>query len=102
MRVVMLMVCLFIAPAAGMAEDSPNYCLDPETNSTWAGIFAESPDDDLIAGLFALRLGLCELVRREAISLERATDIFETARATGVRERRAGLLRQKQKEAGGA
>ncbi len=102
MRVVILAVCLFIAPMLSMAEDSPNYCLDPETNAAWSRMLGDSPDDDLIARLFALRLGLCELVRREAISLERATDIFEEARAKDVRERRAELLRQQQKEGGGA
>ena len=102
MRVIILAVCLSVAPLVSMAADSPNYCLDPETNAAWSKMLGDSPDDDLIARLFALRLGLCELVRREAISLERATDIFEEARAKDVRERRAELLRQQQKEGGGA
>ncbi len=102
MRVVILAVCLSVAPLVSMAADSPNYCLDSETNATWSRMLGDSPDDDLIARLFALRLGLCELVRREAISLERATVIFEKSRAMGVRERRTEQLRQQQKEAGGA
>ncbi|MCF7821476.1 MAG: hypothetical protein K9M17_03420 [Mariprofundaceae bacterium] len=101
MRVIILAVCLSMAPLAGMAADSPNYCLEPETNATWSGMLADSPDDDLVARLFALRIGLCELVRREAISLERATGIFEETRAMALRERSVDLLRQQQQEGRG-
>lgn len=102
MRVFILAACLSVAPLVSMAADSPNYCLDSETNASWSRMLGDSPDDDLIARLFALRIGLCELVRRETISLERATDIFEETRAKDIRERRAELLRQQQKEGGGA
>ena len=85
-----------------MAEDAPNYCLDPETNATWSKMLSESPQDNLVAKLFALRIGLCELVKRKAISLGRATDIFEEARENGVSERKAEELRQQQKAGGGA
>ena len=81
MRVIILAACLSVAPLVIMAADSPNYCLNSETNASWSRMLGDSPDDDLIARLFALRIGLCELVRREAISLERATDIFEKTRA---------------------
>jgi len=102
MRTVVLTLSLFIAPLLSAAADSSNYCFDPETNATWSGMFRDSPDDDLVARLFALRLGLCELVRRDAITLERATEIFEAARARGVSERKTDLLRERMRKGGDA
>jgi hypothetical protein len=43
--------------------------------------------------LFALRLGLCQLVDSGQLDLDRATEIFEQARRGAVMERR----REKQK-----
>jgi len=94
--------CLFIMPLQGMAADSPNYCLDSESNATWSRMFSDAPDDDQITGLFALRLGLCELVRRDVITLDRASGMFEQARARAVAERKRKQRREQLKRGGGA
>ena len=76
------------------ADDSANYCLDPETNQQWAKMLMDSPDDDAVAKLFALRLGLCQLVEKELITLERATSLFEAEREKIVRERSIEQMRK--------
>jgi len=97
-----LIASLLTMPLIAIAETSPNYCLDPETNATWSKMLSESPQDNLVAKLFALRVGLCELVRIKAISLERATDIFEEAREEGVGERMEEEERHQRKKSSGA
>ena len=74
-------------PAVILADESQNYCLDPETNITWLRMLSESPHDSVIAELFALRIGLCELIERKIISIDRATDIFEESRQRGLKEK---------------
>jgi len=50
-----------------------------------------------VVQLFALRIGLCELVKKKIIDLNRATNVFEKARASAVEERKADELRQQHK-----
>ena len=83
---------------SAFADDSANYCLDPETNQQWAQMLMDSPDDDSVAKLFALRLGLCQLVEKELITLERATDLFEIERDEVVRQRAVEELQRKSME----
>jgi hypothetical protein len=82
---------------SSQAEESPNYCLDPQANSEWATLLSKNPNDDIVARLFALRIGLCELVSRKIITLDRATDIFEPERDKAVRERKQETIRKKNK-----
>jgi ABC-type polar amino acid transport system ATPase subunit len=97
-NILILTTALLLMPGITMAEDSPNYCLDPEVNAEWAKMLSETPKDNLVVGLFALRIGLCELVKRKVIDRDRAIDVFEKARASAVDERKADELRRKQKE----
>ena len=92
----MLVIFFFIA-SSSYASESPNYCLDPQTNSEWTAMLSNNPGDDSIAKLFALRIGLCELVRRNIITLDRATDIFENERGEAVIERKREIMRKKNK-----
>jgi len=98
MKHIILVLMLLFNPANSLAGKSPNYCLDPEVNAKWLRMLQHSPDDDLIAKLFALRIGLCELVKRKVISLERATDIFEAERGDGVNERKKEFLRNQKRQ----
>ena len=100
MKFVALSVMILLAPTASSAGDSPNYCLDADVNAEWAKMLSEAPTDNLVVNLFALRIGLCELVKRKVINLERATDVFEKARAEAVKERKADELRQQHKSGG--
>jgi len=61
-------------------------------------MLSQAPRDNLVVHLFALRIGLCELVKRKIIDLDRATEVFEKARVDAVVERRGDELRQQQIE----
>jgi hypothetical protein len=84
-------LCTFKALVAWIvhaAADEPNYCHDPQVNQEWGRLIEEAPGDDLLMRLFALRLGLCQLVDSGQLDLERATEIFEQARRGAAMERR--------------
>ena len=91
MKYILALTLLFL-PLPVVANDDPNYCLDPEANQQWARMFMDSPDDD------ALRLGLCQLVEKELITLQRATDLFEIERVEVVRKRAVEELQRKAME----
>ena len=91
MRRLMVLLLLLMACSNVQAAGSKNYCLDQQVNSEWAGILARSPDDQIVIRLFALRIGLCELVKRKVVALDKATEIFEHERNKAVNERKHEL-----------
>jgi len=97
MKYIILVVTLFIIPIESSAGDNPNYCLDADVNAEWVKMLSEAPKDNLVVNLFALRIGLCELVKRKIIDLDRSTEVFEKARASAVEERKGDELRQQHK-----
>jgi hypothetical protein len=70
------------------APEQPNYCHDTEVNQQWSRLVQEAPSDDILMRLFALRLGLCQLVNAGLLDLDRATEIFEQVRMGAAVERR--------------
>ena len=98
MKFFALLVALFSISSPAFSDDLPNYCLDPQTNSEWAGLLSKNPNDDLVTKLFALRIGLCELVQRNIITLDRATDLFELERGKALKEREKELKLQNNKK----
>jgi hypothetical protein len=80
-------LALTVAPHTAAGEPV-NYCHDPQANQEWGELIEEAPGDDLLMRLFALRLGLCQLVGSGQLDLDRATSIFEQARAGALIERR--------------
>jgi hypothetical protein len=75
------------------AAQPDNYCHDPEANQRWGELLLDAPADDVLLRLFALRLGLCQMVDAGILTLERATEIFERARQRGLLERREQMER---------
>jgi hypothetical protein len=57
-----LVAWLVLAWLSHAAADGTNYCHDPQANQEWGRLIEEAPGDDLLMRLFALRLGLCQLV----------------------------------------
>ena len=88
---------LLLSATAAQAAESPNYCLDEEANKEWAQIYSENPNDNDIAKLFALRAGLCEMVRRKTLTIKRATEIFEKERARTVGEKKMEQMMERNK-----
>jgi len=85
-KAILYVFVMFMATTA-FASEPDNYCLDSYVNSEWANILSQSPDDDGVAKLFALRIGLCELVERKIIVINRATKIFEDERQKVIGEK---------------
>ena len=96
MRLIIALLLWFNISVA-IAGEPENYCHDVSVNKDWALMLSKSPNDDAVAKLFALRLGLCELVERNIIKLDRATKIFEESREREIIEK----LRAKRKEHSG-
>lgn len=94
-RFVQILMPLLLAATVSHAEESPNYCLDADANQEWTRIYSNNPDDNDIAKLFALRTGLCEMVRRKAITIERATKIFEEERERTVFKQKQEIIRER-------
>ena len=98
MRHIFLAAVLLFVPLTSSASTTENYCMDPSVNAEWSKMLSQAPRDNLVVHLFALRIGLCELVKRKIIDLDRATEVFEKARVDAVVERRGDELRQQQIE----
>lgn len=63
-----------------------NHCLEDAANRRWADLARQHHDSDTWQRLFGLRIGLCAMVARDWIELDRATRIFERERARTLRE----------------
>ena len=75
--------------------DSENYCHDIESWKEWGALVAKNPNDTEVQALHALRIGLCVKVDRGGITLEQATEIFESAREAIIENRRVDEHREK-------
>jgi hypothetical protein len=88
-------LALSVAPAGAVGNDeAANHCHSKETNQQWEELAAENHGSDAIQRLYALRLGLCVQVERGALTVPRATTIFE-------RQREEVIHRIKQQEGTG-
>jgi hypothetical protein len=78
---------MLVVHSASFAE-SENYCHDKETWKEWDALVEKNPNDNEVQALHALRIGLCAKVDRGEITLEQATDIFESAREAIIQKRK--------------
>jgi len=70
------------------AKERPvNYCKDPQKAAEWEKHLADTPEDPLIAKLYALRAGLCKMVDEGKVKLEEAIRIWDIEHARSVNER---------------
>ena len=61
-------------------------------------LVAKNPNDAEVQALHALRIGLCVKVDRGGITLDRATEIFESAREAIIENRRVDEHREKDRQ----
>ena len=78
------LIFLLLLPSIAGAE---NYCNYIESWKEWDELLFDSPNDMELHTLHALRIGLCVKVDRRQITVEQATDIFESARETIIKKR---------------
>ena len=68
--------------------ESENYCNDEKSWKQWQDLIEKNPSDTELQTLHALRIGLCVKVDRGEITLEQATEIFESAREAIIQKRK--------------
>jgi hypothetical protein len=82
-----LLFLILVVHSASIAK-SENYCHDQESWKEWDAIIEKNPNDMEVQTLHALRIGLCMKVDRGEITLEQATEIFESAREAIIQKRK--------------
>jgi hypothetical protein len=76
--------------------ESENYCHDQESWNEWDALVAKNPNDTEVQALHAQRIGLCAKVDRGGITLDQATEIFESAREAIIQKRKEDQKREKE------
>ena len=75
-----------------------NYCHDEKSWKEWDELVSKNPNDMEVHALHALRIGLCAKVDRGGITLEQATEIFESAREAIIKKRKEDQDREKERQ----
>ena len=78
--------------------ESENYCHDKKSWKEWDAIVEKNPNDIEVQALHALRIGLCAKVDRGGITLDQATEIFESAREAIIQKRKEDRKREKDRQ----
>ena len=78
--------------------ESENYCHDKESWKEWDTLVEKNPNDTEVQALHALRIGLCVKVDRGGITLDKATEIFESAREAIIQNRKEDQKREQDKQ----
>jgi hypothetical protein len=74
--------------------ESENYCHDEKSWKEWDALVSKNPNDMEVQALHALRIGLCAKVDRGGITLDQATEIFESAREAIIQKRKEDQKRE--------
>ena len=99
MRKLIVTLIILLIPLAAMAEK--NYCHDPVSQAEWEELVNKYPNDMGIQALHALRIGLCQKVDDDVLTVQEATKIFENMRQALIKRRtqeKRAAERMKEKE----
>ena len=97
MRVFIGLSLILVCCSLGYAE-SENYCHDEKSWKEWDALVEKNPNDMEVQALHALRIGLCAKVDRGGITLEQATEIFESAREAIIQKRKEDQKREQDRQ----
>jgi hypothetical protein len=81
-----------------VSGEGENYCQDKESWKEWDALVEKNPNDTEVQTLHALRIGLCVKVDRGGITIDQATEIFESAREAIIQKRKEDQKREKDKQ----
>jgi hypothetical protein len=96
--IIFISLCLiFVVHSASFAE-SENYCHDQESWKEWDALIEKNPNDTELQTLQVLRIGLCVKVDKGEITLDRATEIFESAREAIIQKRKEDQKQQEDRQ----
>ena len=86
-KILSILLLLTIVAGTALAEGE-NYCHDESTWYDWEQKLAKYPGDLGFRILYALRIGLCNLVERQHVTVSEARIIFVTARQDLIGKRK--------------
>lgn len=75
------------ARAAPETSPSPDDCDDPSGWQSMEELLQTAPRDELVIRLYALRLGLCQLIKARKIDSQVGIDMFEAERQRAIGRR---------------
>ena len=84
-KLIFTIALLVFIPSTPLAEK--NYCHDPESKAEWEALVNKYPNDMGIQALHALRIGLCQKVDEDVLTVQEATNIFENMRQALIKRR---------------
>jgi hypothetical protein len=93
-----LSLCLILAVYSTPFAESENYCRDEKSWKEWDTLVSKNPNDMEVQALHARRIGLCAKVDRGGITLDQATEIFESAREAIIQKRKEDQKREKDRQ----
>ena len=67
------------APDPEPPQPAPSFCADEFEAAGWRARLARNPHDDDVVSLYALRLGLCDMVATHQIEPQRGSNLFDRA-----------------------
>ena len=73
--------------AAPESSSTPDYCDDPAGWQSMEGLLQSAPGDELVIKLYALRVGLCQMIKDKKIDTQAGIDLFETERQRAIDRR---------------
>jgi len=88
-------ICALCAVLFSMATSAepvpatpPDYCDDPSGWQSMEGLLQSAPNDELVIKMYALRIGLCQLIKDKKINTQAGINMFEMERDRAI-DRRA-------------
>lgn len=96
-RVFIGLSLILVAFSFNYAE-SQNYCHDEKSWKEWDTLVEKSPNDMEVQALHGLRIGLCVKVDRGGITLDQATEIFESAREAIIQKRKEDQKKEQDRQ----
>ena len=95
LRFIVLLSIFFVLMVSNASfAESENYCHNKEAWKEWDALVEKNPNDMELQALHALRIGLCVKVNRGGITLDQATEIFESARDAIIEKRKTDEARK--------
>ncbi len=97
-RLIFIGLSLILVFCSFIYAESENYCHDKESWKEWAELVEKNTNDIEVQALHALRIGLCAKVDRGGITLDQATEIFESAREAIIQKRKEDQKREQDRQ----
>ncbi len=94
-----LIFCILLIPSivyASGTSSQDNYCDDQASWQQWEELLTDNPTDTGITTLYALRIGLCSMVKSGQIETQRAVKLFEEMRDAVINSKHASEDADKQ------